>query len=67
MLQLHDKLSKRLSAIAIQLRTTKIDLQAFLFNRKAIESSMCSCMRDRQTIKHMLFECRKLKEFRRDP
>ena len=28
-LQLHDKLTNRLSAIAIQLRTAKIDLQAF--------------------------------------
>ena len=66
MLQLHDKLIKRLSAIAIQLRTAKIGLQAFLYNRKAIESLMCSCLRSRQTIKHELFECRKLKELRRE-
>ena len=64
-LQLHDKLTKRHSAIAIQLRTAKIGLQAFLYNRKAVESPMCSCLRSRQTVRHVLFECRKLKELRR--
>ena len=43
MLQFHDKLTKRHNAIAIQFRTIKIDLQTFLYNRKAIENFMCSC------------------------
>ena len=64
-LPLHDKLNKRLSAIAIQLRTAKIGLKAFLYSRKAVESPSCPCRRGRQTVKHVLFECSKLKELRR--
>ena len=55
MLQLHDKLSKRLNSIAMQLRTIKIDLQTFLYRKKTIENFMCSCMRSKQTIKHVFF------------
>ena len=66
MLQLHDKLTKKHNAIAIQLRTIKIDLQTFLYNKKTIENFMCSCQRDRQTIKHVLFECKKLKKLRKE-
>ena len=65
-LRLHEKLTKKLSVIAIQLRTTKIDLRAFLYNRKQIESFMCSCMCNKQTIKHVLFECKKLKRLRKN-
>lgn len=61
MLRLHDDLSKRLSAIAVQLRTAKIDLQAFLYSRKQVVSSMCSCMRSKQMIEHVIFQCSKLK------
>ena len=30
-----------------------------------VESPMCSCMRSKQTVQHVLFECKKLKELRR--
>ena len=65
-LRLHEKLSKKLNAIAIQLRTIKINLQTFLFNRKKVENFMCSCMCNKQTIKHVLFECKRLKKLRKD-
>ena len=65
-LRLHEKLSKKLSAITIQLRTIKINLQTFLFSRKKIESFMCSCMCNKQTIKHVLFECKRLKRLRKN-
>ena len=65
MLRLHENLSKRFSAIAIQLRTIKIDLQTFLYNRKQVESSTCSCRRSSQTIKHVLFQYDVLKRLRR--
>ena len=65
MLQFHDKFTKKHSAIAIQFRTIKIDLQTFLYNKKTIENLICSCQRDKQTIKHVLFECKKLKKFRK--
>ena len=64
-LRLHEKLSKKLSAIAIQFRTIKINLQTFLFSKKKIESLMCSCMCNKQTIKHVLFECKRLKRLRK--
>ena len=65
-LRLHEKLSKKLNVIAIQFRTIKIDLQTFLFNRKRIENLICSYMCNKQTIKHVLFECKRLKRFRRN-
>lgn len=65
-LRLDEKLSKRHSAIAVQLRTAKIGLQAFLYNRKQVESPMCSCKRSIQTIKHVLFQCSVLKRLRRN-
>ena len=64
-LRLHEKLSKKLNAIAIQLRTIKINLQTFLYSRKKVENFMCSCMNSKQTIKHVLFECKRLKRLRR--
>ena len=65
-LRLHEKLSKKLNVIAIQLRTIKINLQTFLFNRKKIENLMCSCMCNKQTIKFVFFECKKLKRLRKN-
>ena len=64
-MQLHDKLTKKLNAITIQFHMIKIDLQTFFYNKKLIENSMCSYKRDKQTMKHVLFECNKLKKFRK--
>ncbi|KAI6787639.1 hypothetical protein KC361_g9452 [Hortaea werneckii] len=66
-LQLHDGLTKRQSAILVQLRTEKIGLRDFLFRRKVpdILDPTCICQEGRQTVRHILLTCRKLKEIRR--
>jgi len=66
-LQLHEGLTKRQSAILVQLRTEKIGLRDFLFRRKVpdILDPMCTCQEGRQTVRHILFTCHKLKDIRR--
>ena len=66
-LQLHEGLTKRQSAILVQLRTEKIGLRDFLFRRKVPEilDPMCDCQEGRQTVRHVLLICRKLKDIRR--
>jgi ribonuclease HI len=66
-LQLHDGLTKRQSAILVQMRTEKIGLRDFLFRRKVpdILDPMCDCQEGRQTVRHVLLVCRKLNDIRR--
>ncbi|KAM0724065.1 hypothetical protein Q7P37_000245 [Cladosporium fusiforme] len=66
-LHLHEGLTKRQSAILVQLRTEKIGLRDFLFRQKVpdILDPMCTCQEGRQTVRHILFTCRKLKDIRR--
>jgi hypothetical protein len=66
-LQLHEGLTKRQSAILVQLRTEEIGLRDFLFRRKVpdILDPMCDCREGRQTVRHVLLICRKLKDIRR--
>ena len=66
-LQLHEGLTKRQSAILVQLRTEKIGLRDFLFRRKVpdILDPMCTCQEGRQTVRHILLTCRKLRDIRR--
>jgi hypothetical protein len=66
-LQLHEGLTKRQSAILVQMRTEKIGLRDFLFRRKVpdVLDPMCDCQEGRQTMRHVLLICRKLKEVRR--
>jgi ribonuclease HI/retron-type reverse transcriptase len=65
-LQLHERLSKRESAMLVQLRTEKIGLNDFLFNRHVpdITSPGCSCGERRQTVAHVLLRCSKHKDLR---
>jgi ribonuclease HI len=65
-LQLHERLSKRESALLVQLRTEKIGLNDFLFNRHVpdITSPRCSCGERRQTVAHVLLRCSKYKDLR---
>lgn len=63
-LQLHEGLSKIESSLAVQLRTGKIGLRSFLYKRKQINSPLCLCLKSPQTIRHVLFECRKLNSLR---
>ncbi|KAJ6437960.1 zinc knuckle [Purpureocillium lavendulum] len=66
-LQLHDGLSKRQSALHVQMRTEKIGLNDFLFNRRVAEATDASwpCREGRQTVSHVLLRCRKYRELRR--
>jgi hypothetical protein len=65
-LQLHERLSKRESALLVQLRTEKIGLNDFLFNRHVpdITSPGCSCGERRQTVAHVLLRCSKHRDLR---
>jgi hypothetical protein len=65
-LQLHERLSKRQSALLVQLRTEKIGLNDFLFNRgvPTVTSPTCSCGERRQTVAHILLRCSKYEDLR---
>lgn len=65
-LQLHERLSKRESALLVQLRTEMIGLNDFLFKRQVpdITSPGCSCGERRQTVAHVLLRCSKYKDLR---
>jgi ribonuclease HI/exonuclease III len=65
-LQLHERLSKRESALLVQLRTEKIGLNDFLFKRHVpdIPSPGCDCGERRQTVAHVLLRCSKYKDLR---
>jgi hypothetical protein len=64
MLQLNERLSKRESALLVQLRTKKIRLNDFVFNRgvPTVTSPGCSCGQRRQTVAHILLRCSKYKD-----
>lgn len=64
MLQLHKRLSKRESALLVQLRTKKISLNDFLFNRHVLDitSPRCSCGERQQTVAYVLLCCSKHKD-----
>ncbi|WQF76273.1 Putative ribonuclease H domain-containing protein [Colletotrichum destructivum] len=66
-LQLHEGLSKRQSALLVQMRTEKIGIQDFLFNRRVpdITNANCPCQEGRQTVSHILLRCRKFRQLRR--
>ena len=67
-LRLHSGLSKKESSILVQMRTEKIGLREFLFNRKVpgIRDRNCSCRGGRQTVQHLLLTCRNFKDLRQD-
>ena len=66
-LHLHQGLSKRHSALLVQLRTEKIGFKDFLFNRRVpnVTDPMCDCGEGRQTVTHILLRCRKLRDLRK--
>ena len=65
-LRLHEGLSKRESALLVQMRTEKIGLNDFLFSRRVpgITSPRCECGERRQTVVHVLLRCRIYKDLR---
>jgi hypothetical protein len=65
-LRLHEGLTKRESALLVQLRTEKIGLNDFLFNRSVpdVTSPRCDCGARRQTVAHILIHCSKYQDLR---
>jgi ribonuclease HI len=65
-LQLHEGLTKRESALLVQLRTEKIGLNDFLFARRVpdVTSPRCDCGARRQTVAHILLHCSKRRTLR---
>ncbi|KAH7548710.1 hypothetical protein BM1_10880 [Bipolaris maydis] len=63
-LKLHENLSKRESALLVQMRTEKVGLNDFLFDRRMPEvvSARCECGERRQTTAHILLRCRIYKD-----
>lgn len=57
----HNGLSKAMSAVGIQLQTSKIGLGQFLFERKVsgFSDPECSCKAGNQTVQHVLLACRR--------
>jgi ribonuclease HI len=62
------KTPRPLGTIIVQLRTGKIGLRQFLYQRKVpgIDSPECECNRGRQSVRHILFTCPLLKDQRRE-
>ena len=58
--QLHHKVRRAKSSLVTQMRTEKIGLKAFLYNRcvPGIEDESCECGAAKQTVRHVLHECR---------
>ena len=59
-LKIHDNLMKAESALTTQIRTEKIGLANFLFNRRVpgAMTPACSCGWQKQTAKHIILHCR---------
>ena len=59
-LKIHNNLMKAESALTTQIRTEKIGLAHFLFNRRVpgVMTPVCSCGWQKQTAKHIILHCR---------
>ena len=58
-LPLHDKLPKWVSSLMVLVRTGKIGLKKFLYERTvpSIEDTECACGEVEETVRHILTEC----------
>jgi hypothetical protein len=58
-LKLHEKLIKSESSLATQIRTRRIELADYLFNRRVSEivSFACFCGWIKQNVKHIVLQC----------
>ena len=65
-LKLHKGLHREESSILTQIRTEKIGLRAFLFDRhiSGVDDARCECRARKQTARHLLEECRLFKKER---
>jgi ribonuclease HI len=66
-LQPHNYFSKKQSATYVQVRTEKIGMNDFLFRRRvpSVTDPSCDCGEGRQTVTHVLLQCKKHMALRR--
>ena len=66
-LYLHDKLSKQVSSLMIQIKTGKIGLKKFLYERNvfSIEDTECACREGKELVRQILTECSQFGEMKR--
>lgn len=66
-LHLHDNLPKWISSLMVQMRTGKIGLKMFLYERNVsdIDDTECACGEGEETVRHVLAECSLFGELRR--
>ena len=67
-LKLHDELQKAESSLLVQMRTGKIGLRAFLFERRVpdVMTPVCSCGDGRETARHVAAYCQLEETTRRE-
>ncbi|EDN04466.1 predicted protein [Histoplasma mississippiense (nom. inval.)] len=65
-LHLHHSLHKALSSTIVQMRTGKIGLRQFLYERKVpeITDTLCECGGGNQTVRHVLLACPRFNNLR---
>ncbi len=64
---LHDKLPKWISSLMVQMRTGKISLRKFLYERNVpnIEDTEYACREGGETVRHVLTECSQFSKLRK--
>src|SRR5580700_2050205 len=67
-LKLHQGRRKRQSALLIQMCTEKVGLRDYLWRRRVPEfdNPICECREGRQTVAHILTQCRQHRNLRRE-
>ena len=61
---LYDRLHKKDASILAQLRTGRCRLNHYLHRIGAVESAMCQCGRETETVRHFLFRCPRWRSIR---